>query len=159
MSKRRKAALAGLTTILVVAGLLLLPGAYWRVYGWLRGEMFYDGRPASYYAACHRRDLPSGRTGAGARVWAFVQQLSVDRFGLPGTPTMRADAVPVLTALLADADPGVRTFAAWELGSIGLPAAKPALPALRGLRDDPDASVAHAVAAALSAIDADAAGP
>jgi hypothetical protein len=143
----------------VATGLFALPGASWRVYGWLRGEPFYDGRPASYYASCIRRDAEQNRGGTGAWVRNRILQWAVDLFGLPGRPAMRGDAVPVLTVLLDDPDPRVRSFAAAELGAIGLPAAGPAVPALRRLKGDKDVTVAYAVDATLSALDIHTAGP
>ena len=35
--------------LLLVGGLLLVPAVHWPVYGWLRGEAFYQGMPTSYW--------------------------------------------------------------------------------------------------------------
>src|SRR5436309_11657235 len=47
MTRRRKLLFSA--TTLVALGVLALPGVHWRLYGWARGEPFYDGRPTSYW--------------------------------------------------------------------------------------------------------------
>ena len=48
--KRRRLLLA-LALLLFVVGLLLVPSVRWPLYGWLRGEAFYQGMPTSYWHA------------------------------------------------------------------------------------------------------------
>src|SRR5947208_1405182 len=48
MTKRRRRLLA--LAVLALLGVLAFPGVHWRLVGWARGEPFYQGRPASYYA-------------------------------------------------------------------------------------------------------------
>src|SRR5437667_138733 len=50
MTKRRRRLLAALA-VLALLGVLALPAVHWRLIGWWRGEPFYQGRPASYWAA------------------------------------------------------------------------------------------------------------
>src|SRR5436309_10894633 len=50
MTKRRRRLLLALA-LLALVGVLALPGVHWRLIGWWRGEPFYQGRPASYWAA------------------------------------------------------------------------------------------------------------
>src|SRR5271154_6264238 len=38
-----------LLLLLLVSGLLLAPSVRWPIYGWLRGEAFYQGMPTSYW--------------------------------------------------------------------------------------------------------------
>jgi hypothetical protein len=40
----------GLLALAAVLGTLAMPGVHWRLIGWVRGEPFWRGRPASYYA-------------------------------------------------------------------------------------------------------------
>jgi hypothetical protein len=47
MNRRRL--LLILLLLLLLTGLLLLPQVRWPVYGWLRGEAFYQGMPASWW--------------------------------------------------------------------------------------------------------------
>jgi len=40
---------AALLTLVVLAGVLALPSVHWPLYGWLRGEAFYQGWPTSWW--------------------------------------------------------------------------------------------------------------
>ncbi len=42
--KRRRLLLVGLALLLLLSGLLLVRSMRWPIYGWLRGEAFYQGR-------------------------------------------------------------------------------------------------------------------
>ena len=53
MIRRRWRLLLALTLLLLAGGLALVPGVRWPVYGWLRGEAFYQGRPTSYWRFTH----------------------------------------------------------------------------------------------------------
>src|SRR5438105_3973061 len=48
--KRSWRLLIGMTSLLLIGGLLLLPAVRWRVIGWVKGEAFYQGRPTSYWS-------------------------------------------------------------------------------------------------------------
>src|SRR5262249_40577366 len=39
-----------LVLLLLVAGLALVPQVRWPIYGWFRGEAFYQGMPTSWWA-------------------------------------------------------------------------------------------------------------
>jgi hypothetical protein len=47
--KRRWLPWLPLVLLLLVGGLLLVPQVRWPAYGWLRGEAFYQGMPASWW--------------------------------------------------------------------------------------------------------------
>jgi hypothetical protein len=49
MRKRPRLYLAGMLTGAVLLLALLSPRGRWAVWGWLRGEAFYHGRPTSYW--------------------------------------------------------------------------------------------------------------
>ena len=54
--KRRRLVLVFLLLPLL-GGLLLIPQVRWPVYGWLRGEAFYQGMPTSYWRGRIQRYL------------------------------------------------------------------------------------------------------
>jgi hypothetical protein len=142
--------------VLALLGVLALPGVHWRLVGWRRGEPFYRGRPASYWAGSVRKDgsLPGWLSEHGGRYYArpydplarlkkaFGLADAYDPFVDREVPFFQAgpDAVPVLTALLADPEPEVRCYAAlalWEMSMRGEgQAARSAAPALRRLLND-----------------------
>jgi hypothetical protein len=135
----------------IVMAPLLVPGVRWRLWGTLRGESFYRGRPTSYWSReVSRCPKTSDYRCSLAGLWHAprVPATRVDGvkavFGLPHTVTsprfpLRDDdpsAVPVLIDLLKDPDPGVRMYAAESLGGLGTAAAA-AVPALtESLRDE-----------------------
>jgi hypothetical protein len=47
--KHRRRVFLVLVLLLLVGGLLLVPSIRWPVYGWLRGEVVYQGIPASWW--------------------------------------------------------------------------------------------------------------
>jgi hypothetical protein len=97
MTRRRKIALIALATAATaVAG--LLTNSHWKVYGWVRGEPFWRGLPASYYAA-QAGDFFVGDIRPRASV--------IDRFFRPTNPPFHdksgiaikyedSDVIPVL---------------------------------------------------------------
>ena len=175
---RRMLLRAGLLLGVVLVGALLSPGVRWRLWGWLHGEAFHRGRPTSYWAGRMRgnqRALVSedmDPTGPTVRVflavsvppWAPLENALRIRLGLGELPPGEvfldehdwARAVPVLTALLKDADPQVRVMAGSFLKLMG-PEARKAVPALVGALKDDDANVRAAAARALKRIDPQAA--
>src|SRR5437879_6351310 len=69
MTRRRKLTFVALVTgAAVVTG--LLTNSHWKVYGWVRGEPFWRGLPASYYAARARRAHPPSYSASSAERWA-----------------------------------------------------------------------------------------
>ena len=96
MTRRRRRLPIGLV-VLALLGVLALPGVHWRLIGWWRGEPFYQGRPASYYAACLRTHF--GIPGpAEAWVRAHAGDSVADVYWHRSDPLRDADAaaVPVL---------------------------------------------------------------
>lgn len=81
---------------------------------------------------------------AMAGAWSLAQ---ID----PACPETAPKSVPVLVRGLADSEAITRIQAAESLGRLG-PLAKPALPALKAAREDPNQDVRAAVAAALERI-------
>jgi hypothetical protein len=49
MIRRRWRLLLTLTVLLLLGGLVMMPSVRWPVYGWLRGEAFYQGMPSSWW--------------------------------------------------------------------------------------------------------------
>jgi hypothetical protein len=54
---KRRCVLLSFTLLFVVSGLLLVPQIHWPIYGWVRGEAFYQGRLSA-------RDKPVRECGA-----------------------------------------------------------------------------------------------
>ena len=73
IGKRRRPTLVLVLVLLLVGGLLLVPSIRWPVYGWLRGEAFYQGLPTSYW----RAEI--------ARVdeWPTLTDQLLERIGMP----------------------------------------------------------------------------
>ncbi len=102
-----------LVLFLALAAVLLLPPARIRIFGYLRGEQFFDGMPTSYWREVIREQ--SHRRGPRTpTLWDKV----LGYLGLEPPPpdrmagATRDAAIPVLLELLKDGDPGVRLFAA-----------------------------------------------
>src|SRR5690242_8106067 len=51
-----------LLLLLLLGGLLLVPQVRWPVYGWLRGEAFYQGMPVSWWAEEIEENYDSGHS-------------------------------------------------------------------------------------------------
>lgn len=117
--RRRRFTLAlGLVLALLAAALLFPPSRY-VLFGLLRREPFYRGRPASYWSAeiqawKHRVDRPPRGIDYLADYLPFGVKSKPDV--LAGGPA----AVPVLVRLLHSEDVGVRGEAAAALGNLGL---------------------------------------
>jgi hypothetical protein len=149
MSRRR---LLGAGVLLgVLLGALALPAVRWQLWGRLRGEAFYRGRPTSYWTgrlrteSCEVRQYadPRARGGMAVRVVTrpgpyrppvigrLCRLLGV---GPPAEEVLfdggeAGRLVPVLIELLKDPDPSVVRVAALSLGALG-PAARESAPAL-----------------------------
>ncbi|OAI46023.1 hypothetical protein AYO44_12130 [Planctomycetaceae bacterium SCGC AG-212-F19] len=108
--------------LLLVGSLLLVPSVRWPIYGWLRGEAFYQGMPTSYWS----REIQQwngkaeyGRSVCGKRSSppsTWIDQVK-EHFGLQTSLTPEvletdAQALPVLRALAKDPNPEVRSCAA-----------------------------------------------
>ena len=180
MSRRRLLRAVLLLGVVLAGALLALPGVRWPLWGRLRGESFYRGRPTSYWrrlildypgqATLDHRQIPEdmqlGWDCAPAtpvdslrRVCGLPYQLA--RLPYPFEENV-PEAIPVLTELLRDGNPGVRLYAAGCLGDIG-PAAKPAVPALLAALGDHEMGdsfhwqVSDSAAQALKQVDPEAA--
>lgn len=128
-----------LLTLLIVSTLVVIPASRWRIVGWVRGESFFQGRPASYWSGevsqWDRRDNVFGHLSYSRKLslWEsfhnrFSGSVNPDRSGAE-LRLVDPEAVPVLLELLADANPRVRGIAAFCLGNLG-PDASSAFPVL-----------------------------
>jgi HEAT repeat len=151
MSRRRVLLGAGVLLV-VLAGALAQPGVRWPLWGWLRGEAFYRGRPTSYWAGrlknepCEFCQNADAQASGGLKVWVetrpapqrppplvgalyrlFRVRPAPSEVLFEGGEDCRL--VPVLIELLQDQNPSVVRLAALYLGGLG-PAARPAAPAL-----------------------------
>ncbi|OAI46022.1 hypothetical protein AYO44_12125 [Planctomycetaceae bacterium SCGC AG-212-F19] len=118
----------------VVGGLLLMPSVRWPVYGWLRGEVFYQGMPVSWWAneiesLYQPMWVPVSVSIIRRTTWSVERHPSLwdkirERLGLKNTavPVMDttlggplvdgdADALPLLLALVRNPSPKVRRLA------------------------------------------------
>lgn len=144
---RRRILWAGLV-VAFLAVAVSLPAVHWRLIGWGRGEAFYQGYPASYWAAevapvsahyvlfgpspqieCYRDDcfLPSIRRRFGLVVPTRLLADDEVPFG-GGDPA----GLPVLLAVLRGSNDEAWAFAVWALARVG-PQAQEARPDLRAL--------------------------
>jgi hypothetical protein len=149
MSRRRLLLGAGVLLV-VLAGALAQPGVRWPLWGWLRGEPFYRGKPTSYWAERLRAETCNVQTQTdppwnGLRlvtcpalsrrpplIDAFYRYVRVNRSAPPEVLFEFSEAdrlVPVLIQLLKDPDRSVVAKAALCLWHIG-PAAWESTPAL-----------------------------
>src|SRR5262245_50809448 len=124
--------------LLIPAGAIVAVGAWFEptrsVRGWVRGEPFFQDRPASYW----EESLTSSDPKEQARA---PQALEAGK----------TNAVPVLVHMLGSPRETVRAGAAGILGKIGVPAAD-AVPALLARLDDSDPLVRAATIQALADI-------
>jgi hypothetical protein len=126
--------------IVLVAAFAILaasPAVRWRVAGWWRGEPFAAGRPVSWWRTAIRDShifpmTVDTRRGEKRREIVFDLDGPVDG---PGDTAHVSDGTRILLALLGDADPKVRYYAAQQLGRLDW-AGRPALPALRAAASD-----------------------
>jgi hypothetical protein len=150
--KRRWRLLLVLLLLLVLGGMLLLPSVRWPIYGWLRGEAFYQGMPTSYWRMVFKtidheilyEDLASQPREAVVAELAF-HQMQDD-----------STAVPVLRALLQADHPRMRELAAFLLGCNGPQSVEAVAELVIALRDS-DSGVCNEAAKALKKIDPEAA--
>src|SRR5438445_759028 len=163
----------GVIAVLLLTALFLEPTRV--VWGYLKGESFYRGRPTSYWRsalldeapAAHvaaRSALKDGRAEAipvliqllasrGDRTYAEVRWTAAALLGALGQiGSGDARVVEALTAALKDSNERVRRDAVRSLGQLGA-AAKSAAPTISKLRNDPAERVRTAAAAALRQID------
>jgi hypothetical protein len=144
-----------LLLLLLVGASLLHPSVHWRLIGWVRGEAFYQGRPTTYWQQRiqeYQQLTEDERWSAWNDHWMrTVEKL----LGLPPDDYHPAvlyhddpATMPVRLELLRDANPDVRKAVALNIGVIGLPA-RPAIPILIDLLEDPDLSVQRTAANAL----------
>jgi hypothetical protein len=136
----------------VLVGALAVPVVHWRLWGWLRGESFYRGRPTSYWSReaadwCMDHDwgcIPGLRRHTLPDVLGYDRTDRLERcLHIPPRQGEAAEvlwagdeaAVPVLIELLKDEDSDVRGEAARALGRAG-PRARGAIPALVELVSD-----------------------
>lgn len=136
--------------LLLLGGSLLHPAVHWRLIGWAKGEVFYQGRPTSYWL-CECEQWEGGITwhwnitlGYWHRVpsrWeTFLERVS----GSPSAastkmPLVQGDpeSVPVLMELLASSEEKARLIALEGLGLVH-PPARDALPELRRMHRESD---------------------
>jgi hypothetical protein len=144
MTRRRLLLALGLALVIGVP--LMVPAVHWRLWGWLHGEAFYQGRPTSYWRAqaadwliandwgcipsLSRHTLPEvlgyERTDWLEKRLHIPPRTGADAAGLwAGDPA----AVPVLIELLTCEDSGIAAQAADGLARVG-PYAEAAVPAL-----------------------------
>jgi hypothetical protein len=114
---RRVLLRAGLLLGVVLAGALLVPDVRWWLWGHLRGEAFYRGRPTSYWRA-EIQALGTGRTKPWLPpAWSgWLRRYYRAGKGRPASPPDPA-LVPMLLELLRDQDAWVRRCAASMLGN------------------------------------------
>jgi hypothetical protein len=162
--------------LLGAAGLAAALEPFGIVRGFLRGEVFYRGRPASYWKRLLKRSTWHGQyvpgpSLAGPARYAFtddpaaalpvlreglqhpdadIRSSSAEALGYCGAGA--AVACPVLVEALHDPSPWVRTHVAGALASIG-PAAAPWLPAVVEATKDADPRVAATAVDAVWRID------
>jgi hypothetical protein len=137
MKNRRRLLLISLAVVAVL-GTISLPAVHWRLVGWWRREPFYQGRPASYWAAV----ILSINGGIGIRdgvpctiieycddpfawlKWRLGIKPHVTNLARDQLPFVDRDptAVPVLIALLRYPDEDVRNWAAVMLEPAWMPA-------------------------------------
>lgn len=151
---------AALATALILTPLRFI------LWGAVRGEAFYDGKPTCYWehelnddegSSTAYQELLNGRGAAVAVLNATLQSetLKVRRAGASILGHVGPEAAPTaldLARMLHDPDPVSRQLAAEALGLIG-PEARAAVPALQEARKDSHPSVRAAVAFALDKIE------
>jgi HEAT repeat protein len=171
MTKRRRR-LLGALAVLAVLGTLGIPAVHWRLYGWIRREPFYQGRPASYFAAEIKRFFVApgeGRPASSAEEWGRVHLPPRVAYALWGDvlppfdiggwkisgmevvmihypPAPDPDSLPVLLALAGDSDARVQWCAAACLLHFEGKGVEPAVPSLMRMLDSPDPNVRYAAA-------------
>jgi HEAT repeat protein len=129
------------------------------LFGLIRNESFYAGRPTSYWSPAVRAWTQS-RFGIkrDPLMEKMMKLLNLsDEIAKPQVLEGGRTALQVLIALLKDEDSNVRQEAAVALGNLG-PLAKPAIPALSATLTDQDSTVRYRAAEALGHIGPNAVG-
>jgi hypothetical protein len=149
--KRRRLLLLSVAAGFVAVGLGLAFGLHWKAYGWWKGEPFYRGLPASYYARRIRASFPPNAT---QQPLEFRRPSPAERFARQHLPARMADVVwpappfwdadrpdpsvlPVLLQLMKNPDARVRGWAALAVFWMKKEREK-GVPALIAMLDDPD---------------------
>lgn len=152
MTRRRKLALTALATgAAVAAG--LLTNSHWKVYGWVRGEPFWRGLPASYYSSQAGAFFSGDRMTSISAFERFCRQrlpTAVTSAFWPANPPFHekgiiikhedTDVIPVLLQMTHHPRTNVRWWAASML-CLDLPLADDAITRLIDLLDDPEIKV------------------
>lgn len=174
--KRRWRLLISLALLLLLCGLFLLPQVRWPIYGWLRGEVFYQGRPTSYWVneieASYQPIMIGGSSYVvplyddGRAIWCVERSASLwdqvldrvmprtpqlaDLNNIVGGPLLNGDpgALPVLLALLRDESAKVRRVAISGLVAQGREKLE-VITALQEAVNDQDYAVREAARVAL----------
>jgi hypothetical protein len=133
--KRKWRVCIGLTLVLLLllGAAFLAPAVRWPVIGWVRGEAFYDGMPASYWRSQIKEYrecvFPMGSMIGEVPPRTLLNQLR-ESLGMeptylsqPAVMMAGDDAVPVLLALCNDEDRTVRYIAIQALERIDREAA------------------------------------
>jgi hypothetical protein len=161
MTRRRKLALVALVAgAAVVVG--LLTNSHWKVYGWVRGEPFWRGLPASYYASQAGAFFSGDRSSPMSAFERFCRQrlpTTVTSAFWPANPPFHekgiiikredTDVIPVLLHMTHHPRTNVRWWATSML-CLDLPLNNDAIARLIELLDDPQAKVNEEAAKALS---------
>jgi hypothetical protein len=156
--KRKRLVWAGGILAGLLVGLPLLLWGGYAVLALLRQEHFYHGMPSSYWRQKIRRwrgprTFPPDKPLPIPTLRRAADFFGLDVEGIPGSNPNPADfrsnpaAVPVLTDLIWDPDPGIQDQAFMILGGMG-PSAAGAVPALAtALRSGAAHVSAHAIQA------------
>jgi hypothetical protein len=150
--RRRLLSIVALAVLAVALTLVWFSPLGWTVWGRLRGEPFFRGRPASQWAReleeyCPAVRLSDDLSRVHRRYYRYTDGLlgelkgqagvrrAVVPIGMQELPFADGDpnGVPVLIALLEHAKVTIRQMAAWGLARCG-PAARDAIPALERAR-------------------------
>jgi hypothetical protein len=161
--KRRWRLWLTLTLLLLVGGAFMLPAVHWPVIGWVKGEVFYDGMPTSYWRneASRCDSFPLAKSNTYGRNTVNDSSFQIARQRWLGSndwhadhPLLRGDpaAVSLLLELLNDDDPQVKMIAAKGLANAG-PSGRSASTELRRELDHEFGLVRDLAAEALHRID------
>lgn len=162
MTRRKRLVLAAFATLVVTIA-VLLTNAHWKAYGWVRGEPFWRGLPASFYASQADRFFVGNRSSTSSAVVRFCRQrlpAAVTAAFWPDNPPFHGktgiaiehedtDVIPVLLHMTHDPRPSVRWWATSML-CLDVPVQADAITRLIELLDDPEAKVQKQAAEALS---------